>query len=86
MGWAAIIVASITVVGQAFTAVLVILLRRFVAPPSGNTLGEVAERSHHLAAVNTAALKAVVEHTEGVDWNRDVDGAETGEPPAAKGE
>lgn len=62
MGYAAIIVACITVAGQVFTAVLVILLKRFVSPPSGDTLGNVVERTHHQSAVTTAGVKALIEH------------------------
>lgn len=68
MGYAIIIAALIAAVGSVTTTWLQVKVRRDLKTPSGGTIGEVAERSHHLAAVNTAGIKALIEGTEGVEW------------------
>lgn len=85
MGYAIVIAALIAAVGSVATTWLQVRTRRELRPPSGGTIGEAVERTHHLSAVNTAALKAVIEHTEGVEWRRDVDGESDIEPDSAVG-
>lgn len=82
MGYAIVVAALIAACGSVLTTWLQVRTRRDLRPPSGGTIGEAVERTHHLAAVNTAGLKALVEHTEGVDWRRDVDGEDEVEPEA----
>jgi hypothetical protein len=84
MGYAIIVAAVIAAVGTVTNTVLTILLRRFVSPPSGDTLGEVAERAHHLAAVGVAGVKWIAEHSNGGDLPaemKDTGAVKAGEPP-----
>lgn len=67
MGYAMVITASIAAGASLLNTVLAVLLRRFLQPPSGGTLGEVAEKAHHASAVNTAALKELVQAERGRD-------------------
>lgn len=83
MGYAIIIAALIAAVGSVTTTWLQVKTRRDIRPPSGGTLGDIAERSHHLVAVNTAGIKTLVDNTEGVTWPPPVDPADEWPPPDA---
>jgi hypothetical protein len=60
MGYAMVITASIAAGASLLNTALAFMLRRSVRPPSGGTLGEVAERTHHSSAVNTAGIKTLL--------------------------
>lgn len=81
MGYAIIIAALIAAVGSVTTTWLQLKVRREIKPPSGGTIGEIAERSHHLAAVNTAGIRALLEHTDGLDWPPLLDPDDDKPPP-----
>lgn len=59
MGYAMVATASIAAVASVLNTVLSFLLRRFMQPPSGGTLGEVAERAEHAANVTAAGVNAI---------------------------
>jgi hypothetical protein len=68
MGYAIIIAALIAAIGSVVSSWLAFKTRSDLRVPSGGTIGEVVERAHHQSAVNTGALKALVDHTRGVEW------------------
>jgi hypothetical protein len=67
MGYAMVITASIAAGASLLNTALAFMLRRFMAPPSGGTLGEVAEKAHHSSTVNTAGIKTLLKRQEHAD-------------------
>lgn len=59
MGYAMVATASIAAVASVLNTVLSVLLRRFMRPPSGGTLGEVVERTEHVSHVTAAGVKQI---------------------------
>jgi hypothetical protein len=59
MGYAIVIAAVVAALGTVTNTVLTLLLRRFVQPPSGGTLGEVAERAQHAAEAGAAGMTEI---------------------------
>ena len=55
-----IICTTITAIPATLAAVLGYLNRRQIRTPSGDSLGEVAERTHDLAAVSVAHTKMLI--------------------------
>ncbi len=56
LDWTTIIVAAIGIVPATLAALLSFRVHRQVRTPSGDTLGAVVERTHDVAAANTALL------------------------------
>jgi hypothetical protein len=61
MGYAMVITASIAAGASLLNTALAFMLRRFMAPPSGGTLGEAVERTHAQSAVSAAGIKKLVD-------------------------
>ena len=65
MGYAVVIASVIAACGAIANTVLTVLLKRFVRPPSGGTLGEVAEKAQHAAEVGAAGMDAIARKISG---------------------
>lgn len=79
-----VLVALIATVPAVVSAVLVYLVRREVQTPSGDTIGQVAERTHDLTAADlmtTQKVHAMVTTSERRDEQRDADDLAEGTGP-----
>ena len=65
MGYAVVIASVVAAGGAIANTVLTVLLRRFVSPPSGDTLGNVAEKAHHAAEASAAGMIEVARKIDG---------------------
>jgi hypothetical protein len=59
-GWPDVLLEAVKVAGILATCLLVYLNRRAIKTPSGDQIGQVAERTHAMASAATAAAVAAV--------------------------
>jgi len=81
MGYAVVIAAVVAAAGTVTNTVLTIFLRRFVSPPSGGTLGEIAERAHHNSVVGVAGVKYMARQVNHGELPAEIEEADAVKPP-----
>lgn len=71
VGWPDVVLSLIAAVPSTLAVVLTYLIRRDVKTPSGDTLGEVAERTHDVTHATLAQTSLLVGDLEAKNGGRD---------------